>query len=118
MRPVFFARTTWHGPQATEGAGQTSTSNYADRLAKLSGTQFDGAYMNAMVKDHRKDVAAFKKQMQASKGSRARSVGRPDVANAGGTLRLAENLTAHAKGGAPQVTRKGPSVAAETAQPD
>jgi len=32
----------------------------ADKLAKLSGPAFDKAYMQDMVKDHDKDVAAFK----------------------------------------------------------
>ena len=31
-----------------------------DRLSKLSGEQFDKAYMNDMVKDHTQDVAEFK----------------------------------------------------------
>ena len=33
-----------------------------DRLSKLSGDAFDRAYMQDMVKDHRKDVALFRKQ--------------------------------------------------------
>lgn len=36
------------------------------RLAKLSGAAFDRAYMEEMVKDHRKDVSDF--QQQASRG--------------------------------------------------
>jgi len=32
-----------------------------DRLAALSGPEFDRAYMNAMVQDHDHDVAAFEK---------------------------------------------------------
>ena len=36
-----------------------------DRLSKLSGAQFDRAYMRAMVADHRKDVAAFKRESTA-----------------------------------------------------
>ena len=32
-----------------------------DRLSKLSGAAFDRAYMNEMVTDHQKDVAAFRK---------------------------------------------------------
>ncbi len=31
-----------------------------DRLAKLHGAQFDKAYMQAMVQDHRKDVSEFR----------------------------------------------------------
>ena len=37
-----------------------------DRLSKLSGEAFDRAYMNAMLKDHRQDVAEFK--TEASNG--------------------------------------------------
>jgi putative membrane protein len=33
-----------------------------DRLSKMSGAQFDRAYMSHMVDDHREDVADFKKQ--------------------------------------------------------
>ena len=38
-----------------------------DRLSKLSGPAFDAAYMRAMVDDHRKDVAAFRKESQSGK---------------------------------------------------
>jgi putative membrane protein len=37
------------------------------RLEKLSGDQFDRAYMKDMVKDHQKDVAEFQKQAQTGK---------------------------------------------------
>jgi putative membrane protein len=36
-----------------------------DRLAKLSGAEFDREYMQAMVKDHAKTVALFEKQSMA-----------------------------------------------------
>jgi putative membrane protein len=38
-----------------------------DRLDKLSGAAFDKAYMDEMVKDHNKDVAAFQKQASGGK---------------------------------------------------
>jgi putative membrane protein len=38
-----------------------------DRLAKLSGAQFEQAYMQAMVADHRQAVALFQKESQAGK---------------------------------------------------
>ena len=38
-----------------------------DRLSKLSGTEFDRAYMQLMVKDHEEDVAEFKRE--ATSGS-------------------------------------------------
>jgi putative membrane protein len=42
-----------------------------DRLMKLSGPEFDRAYMRAMLTDHREDVAEFRKE--------ARSGNDPDV---------------------------------------
>jgi putative membrane protein len=38
-----------------------------DRLAKLSGDAFDRGYVEAMVKDHRKDVKAFEQQSMRAK---------------------------------------------------
>jgi putative membrane protein len=38
-----------------------------DRLAKMSGSAFDRAYVTDMVADHRKDVADFKHQAMAAK---------------------------------------------------
>ncbi len=38
-----------------------------DRLSKLSGSQFDRAYMNAMVKDHQEDVSEFRKVSRTAK---------------------------------------------------
>lgn len=37
-----------------------------DRLAKLSGKEFDRAYMDAMLADHREDVAAFRRETKSS----------------------------------------------------
>lgn len=44
-----------------------------DRLSKLSGEQFDRAYMQMMVRDHRKDVADFRKQSTSAKDSELKS---------------------------------------------
>ncbi len=44
-----------------------------DRLSKLSGTAFDHAYVQAMVKDHREDVAEFKKESNNAKDSDIKS---------------------------------------------
>jgi putative membrane protein len=38
-----------------------------DRLSKLSGAAFDREYVKMMVKDHEKDVAAFKRESQQAK---------------------------------------------------
>lgn len=39
------------------------------RLSKLSGTSFDKAYMQAMVKDHKQDVADFTKESKSGSDS-------------------------------------------------
>lgn len=39
---------------------------HLDRLAQLSGAEFDRAYMKHMVEDHRKDVAEFEKQSKSA----------------------------------------------------
>jgi len=38
-----------------------------DRLSKLSGSQFDRAYITAMVKDHREDIAEFQRESKTGK---------------------------------------------------
>jgi len=38
-----------------------------DKLAKKSGTDFDKAYMDYMLKDHKKDVKEFQKQAKSAK---------------------------------------------------
>ena len=38
-----------------------------DHLQKLSGAQFDHAYMQAMLKDHKTDVSEFRKEANAGK---------------------------------------------------
>ncbi len=43
------------------------------RLSKLSGTAFDRAYMNAMVKDHRHDVSEFRKEAKAGRDPEVKS---------------------------------------------
>jgi putative membrane protein len=55
-----------------------------DRLSKLSGPEFDRAYMKDMVSDHKKDVAEFQKESKAAKD--------PDVKSwAGKTLPTLED---------------------------
>src|SRR5207248_9325552 len=46
------------------------------RLEKLSGEQFDRAYMNDMVKDHKTDVAEFAQQSKHAKDPAVKSFAR------------------------------------------
>jgi putative membrane protein len=43
------------------------------RLSKLSGAEFDRVYMEEMLKDHKKDIAAFEKQAEQGKDSEAKN---------------------------------------------
>jgi putative membrane protein len=44
-----------------------------DRLAKLSGTRFDRAYVRAMLADHKKDVADFEHEASSGKDPAVRA---------------------------------------------
>ncbi len=44
----------------------TKDANLKKRLSGLSGDAFDRAYVDAMVKDHKNDVAAFEKESTAA----------------------------------------------------
>jgi putative membrane protein len=44
-----------------------------DRLSKLSGADFDRTYMKEMVKDHDKDVKAFRKEADSGKDADVKS---------------------------------------------
>lgn len=44
-----------------------------DRLSKLSGAEFDRAYVKLMVDDHKKDVAEFQKAASSAKDTELRS---------------------------------------------
>ena len=51
-------------------------------LASLSGAKFDKAFVKAMVKDHEKDIAEYKKEVKAASNSPAASyaeIGRAHV---------------------------------------
>lgn len=50
-------------PSDLKAADQTQYQH----LSKLSGTEFDRAYMQMMVKDHEEDVAEFKKEATSGK---------------------------------------------------
>lgn len=43
-----------------------------DRLSKLSGAQFDRAYMRLMVQDHRKDVNEFRRESKSAKNDQVK----------------------------------------------
>lgn len=61
------------------------------RLAALSGRRFDKAFVKAMVKDHRKDIAEYEKEAKAS-NSPAASYAQASLPTLRKHLQLAESL--------------------------
>jgi len=72
----------------TELTGKAK-SDY-DRLSKLSGEQFDRAYMQLMVRDHRKDVGDFRKQSTSAKDADVKSFASQTLPTLEEHLKLAE----------------------------
>ena len=61
-----------------------------DRLSKLSGEQFDRAYMQMMVRDHRKDVSDFRKQSTSAKDADLKSFASETLPTLEAHLKMAE----------------------------
>lgn len=62
-----------------------------NRLSKLSGSEFDKAYMGAMVKDHEEDVAEFRKESQAAKDTDLRNFASQTLPTLEDHLRMARD---------------------------
>jgi len=63
-----------------------------DRLARLSGAEFDRMYVQHMIKDHRKDVAEFEKQAEKGTDPALRSFAQQTLPTLREHLTLAEGL--------------------------
>jgi len=63
-----------------------------DRLSKLSGAEFDRAYVEDMVKDHRKDVALFQDEAQHGKDPAVKHFAEQTLPTLQQHLQMAEQL--------------------------
>jgi len=70
------------------------------KLEKLSGAQFDRAYMSEMVADHKKDVAEFRKQSTSGKDSDLKAFAAKTLPTLEDHLKMAQSTDAAVKGGA------------------
>ena len=59
-------------------------------MQQLSGAEFDQAYMDEMVKDHEKDIAAFEQQAQAGQDPELRAFAEEALPTLREHLELAE----------------------------
>jgi len=69
-----------------------------DRLSKLSGAQFDRAYMQDMLADHRKDVSDFRKESQSGKDPDVKAWAAKTLPTLEEHLKLAESASHSAVG--------------------
>jgi putative membrane protein len=64
------------------------------KLSKLDGAAFDKAYVSMMVKDHKKDVAEFKKESTAAKDSDLKSWAGTTLPTLQDHLKMVEDISA------------------------
>ena len=92
-----------------------------DRLSKLSGEQFDKAYMQAMVKDHVKDVSEFKKESSMAKDNDVKNFASQTLPTLESHLEKAKTVAASVgamgKASAAKMKTKPSKTAASTSQP-
>ena len=76
-----------------------------ERLSKLSGGAFDTAYMKDMVADHKKDVAAFKKESTSGRNADLKAWAGKTLPTLEDHLKMAQE-TASKVGASPSGTKK------------
>ena len=70
-----------------------------ERLSKLNGTSFDKAYMENMVKDHKKDVADFAKESSTGADTQVKQFAEKTLPKLKDHLKDAEGIAPNAKTG-------------------
>ena len=90
-----------------------------DRLSKLSGADFDRAYMQAMVRDHMKDVGEFKRESSAAKDNDVKNFASQTLPTLQSHLDKAKSVAGSvgAMGKASGAKTKSTKTSASTSQP-
>jgi len=90
-----------------------------DRLSKLSGDQFDKAYMRHMVQDHTKDVSEFKKESSMAKDNDVKNFASQTLPTLESHLDKAKSVasTVGATSKASAAKSKSTKTSASTSQP-
>lgn len=76
-----------------------SQQSQVTRLRQLSGAAFDRAYMNAMVQDHQRDVAAFERQSTTAHSPEVRQLASSGLTVIRGHLDMAQRIDSTLTGG-------------------
>jgi putative membrane protein len=80
----------------------TKHKQLRDKLAKQSGNAFNRAYMSEMVKDHKNDVAEFKKQAERGKDPDLKAWASQKLPTLQEHLRLAQDVESQVKSAKPR----------------
>lgn len=80
------------------------------RLEKLSGEQFDRAYMKDMVTDHRKDVADFARESKSGKNEAVKNFAQQTLPTLREHLQQAEKIAPNQKSQQQAKTKPSPSM--------
>jgi putative membrane protein len=80
-----------------------------DRLEKLSGAAFDRAYMNAMLADHKKDVAAFMRESKSGNDPDVKAFAAKTLPTLQEHLTMAQNTDKEVVGTSGSARTKGAS---------
>lgn len=86
-----------------------------DKLAKLSGAQFDRAYMSHMVDDHKKDVSDFKKEASSGKDSDVKAFASKTLPTLEEHLKLAQQTNDAVKKGGSSASGSATGAGSATA---
>jgi putative membrane protein len=70
----------------------SESSNLKKQLDNLSRTQFDKAYMHAMVKDHTKDVQEFKQEASNGKDPDVKNLAKQTLPTFEDHLKMAQQI--------------------------
>ena len=79
------------------GAMDAKDEALYDRLSKLSGKAFDRAYVSAMVRDHRHDVAEFDKEASHGRNPDVKDFAARTLSVLKEHLKMVEGLSTSAK---------------------
>ncbi len=85
---------------------QPQAQSEADKLSKMSGTDFDNEFLSYMVTDHQKDIDDFTKEANAHDG-KASALAKKQLPTLKKHLRLAQALQSRAQRSSTQSTMQG-----------
>jgi putative membrane protein len=82
-----------------------------DRLAKLSGDQFDNAYMAEMLKDHKQDIAEFRHESKAADDTDVKNFVTKTLPTLQNHLKQAESVAPDLKAQRKAAQKPSPAIA-------